>query len=370
MKVIFDYQIFCLQKHGGISRYFSELAHHMMGKCLQDARIFAPVYINKYCSSVRAVHPNGIEIPELAGFGRATSWAASTVLTYISLKSLSTVDIFHETYYSGIDCCPRSAKRVITIHDMTYERFSDQFPNKNRMRELKALAARRADHVVCVSENTQKDVIEFLGISKDKTSVIYHGHSFDPHLEIKPFITDRPYILFVGKRDGYKNFDALLRVYAHSSKLSETHLLICFGGGEFSNEEHRLIKLLGVQESNIIQISGDDELLARLYDGADVFVYPSLYEGFGIPLLEAMALSCPVVCSNTSSFPEVVGDAAVFFDPNDEDSLGEAMEALIYSNELKKSLIRLGIERVKKFTWKKCASETAKRYDLVRRNEM
>ncbi|MEM2154884.1 MAG: glycosyltransferase family 1 protein, partial [Nitrososphaeria archaeon] len=138
--------------------------------------------------------------------------------------------------------------------------------------------------------------------------------------------------------------------------------IVCFGGGLFSAEEIDLMIKLGLSEDQVIQISGDDKTLAHLYRNAAVFVYPSLYEGFGIPLLEAMSLGCPVICSNTSSFPEVAGNAAEFFDPYEADSIAVALENVLYSSEKSKHLVNLGYERVKNFSWEKCADETRSIY--------
>ena len=115
----------------------------------------------------------------------------------------------------------------------------------------------------------------------------------------------------------------------------------------------------------MIQISGNDTLLANLYTNAHAFVYPSLYEGFGIPLLEAMSLRCPVVCSNTSSLPEVAGEAAEFFDPYDVAHIIYSLEKVVYSNSISTDLLRLGLERVKKFSWDRCASQTYEIYSTL-----
>jgi len=130
------------------------------------------------------------------------------------------------------------------------------------------------------------------------------------------------------------------------------------GGKKFSQDETNLIQSLGLSTNKIRHINGDDQDLARLYRQASAFVYPSLYEGFGIPLLEAMSFGCPVVCSNTSSFPEVAGNACEFFDPYDHDSIAHALEKVLFSTELSKQLVELGKERIKSFSWEKCAAQT------------
>lgn len=362
MNILFDHQIFCLQQYGGISRYIYELANHLAAYAEHKVEIFAPFYINEYLAATSVAVHKGKKIPRLFGVGRATAWGIDTTLAYALLGSRSRVDVFHETYYSGVDCCPRLAKRIITVHDMIYEKFPDQFLGKDRMRQIRRQAILRADHVICVSDNTRKDILNLLHIAENKISVIHHGHSFDKNTKNKSFLIRKPYLLYIGQRDGYKNFDLLLRAFAGSSKLKKEFSLFCFGGGVFRSVEQKRIAELGLSLQDVIQVSGDDANLAGFYKNAAAFVYPSLYEGFGIPLLEAMALACPVICANASSFPEVVGNAAELFDPLDEENLRKTIERVVFSIEHKASLISRGLNRVKIFSWEKCAKETLQVY--------
>jgi len=175
----------------------------------------------------------------------------------------------------------------------------------------------------------------------------------------------RPFILFVGARGGYKNFDRLLQAYAGRSILHESYDLVAFGGGDFSGNERALVRSLGLNENQVRQLGGDDAVLSVLYQQASLFVYPSLYEGFGIPPLEAMSLDCPVICSNTSSMPEVVGNAAVQFNPHDIDSIANALEAVITNPTLQADLRQRGRERLHAFSWHRCALETLNVYRKV-----
>jgi glycosyltransferase involved in cell wall biosynthesis len=139
-------------------------------------------------------------------------------------------------------------------------------------------------------------------------------------------------------------------------------LLVVFGGNPFGTGELSRIRHLGLSESNVKHISGSNKVLASLYKRASAFVYPSFYEGFGIPPLEAMSFDCPVACSNTSSLPEVVGDAALLFDPEDTDAIRTSIENVLTSPEIRATLISRGRERIKRFSWDRCASETVKIY--------
>ena len=139
-------------------------------------------------------------------------------------------------------------------------------------------------------------------------------------------------------------------------------IIVAFGGGSFSSSEIQLLKTLGIQEGQIIHVSGDDAKLANYYYNASAFIFPSLYEGFGLRVLEAMSLDCPVISSNTSSMPEVIGDAAEYFDPKSEEQIVHAIENVVFSETRRKELIMKGRKRHKRFTWKKCADETFEVY--------
>ena len=163
----------------------------------------------------------------------------------------------------------------------------------------------------------------------------------------------------------HESHNKMLKAYACSSKLSTQLSLICFGGGSFTENETAVMSELGLSPKNVMQISGGDDVLVGLYYSAAAFVYPSLYEGFGIPLLEAMSLNCPVICSNTSCFQEVGGNAAELFEPADEYSIRQTIEKVVFSNEVKESLVRRGRKRIKYFSWSKCAKETVQVYNQL-----
>jgi glycosyltransferase involved in cell wall biosynthesis len=251
---------------------------------------------------------------------------------------------------------------------MIHERFPNSFSRNDVTRRAKSAALQRADHIICISENTRRDLIETTGIPIEKTSVVHLGYSLTAmSRSALPPIPEVPYLLYVGARDGYKNFEGLLAAYARSD-LRNAFSLVCFGGGNATPRESSLIQSLGINPANIIFLHGSDSALSSLYASASAFVYPSLYEGFGIPPLEAMSFGCPVVCSNTSSMPEVVGDAAELFDPNDLDSMCTALEQVLLSTHRSQQLVALGHERIKLFSWEKCARETLDTYKRVLRS--
>ena len=155
------------------------------------------------------------------------------------------------------------------------------------------------------------------------------------------------------------------RSLAGSRPLREEFDLVAFGGGRFSSQEILNINEFGFKDGFVQQVGGNDEVLASLYANALCFIYPSLYEGFGLPPLEAMAGGCPVISSNSSSMPEVVNNAGLYFDPCDLDDMRNAIETVCFSSELRAKLIKAGNENVKKFSWDKCAQKTLAIYEKL-----
>ena len=365
MKVVYDSQIFSGQIYGGVSRYFCEIAARISSVPDVSVKIAAPMYVNAYLESLPNGVLNGFKSPFPYEFLRLHQRVASLFLGDIMLRCMMP-DIVHETYYFKYPLGSKNAARVLTIYDMIHEKFESQFLYGDKTAKHKAAAAHRADHIICISESTKRDVIEILGIKPEKISVIYLGFDLmanktDTINQVLDVI-DKPYLLYVGTRGGYKNFKLMLEAYASSQRLNSGFNLVCFGGGAFNVEELALINKLKINTNQIIQLSGNDELLAKFYSGASAFVFPSLYEGFGIPPLEAMSYDCPVVCSNTSSIPEVVGSAGQYFDPYNINSMQNAIELVVDSTELKKSLVEKGKERLNYFSWDKCAEETLQVY--------
>lgn len=364
MKIAYDHQIFSFQRYGGVSRYIYELATHLSSYENCEVKILGFANVNNYlkeCSSELVVSWPLPQIPY-------TSRILQTFNNEVSKFWLAAnpQDILHETYYyaSAKKNILKKTKVVLTVHDMITEKFPDWLPNSERLSRLKFQAIKQADKIICVSESTKQDLLNFLNINEDRLSVVYEGCSLvslqSPLFLSQPLIP-HPYILYVGQRKFYKNFFRLVEAYA-KPPLKNDFFLVCFGGGYFDDQEKKLIENLSLPKERIIQISGDDQTLANLYTHASAFVYPSLYEGFGLPPLEAMSCGCPVVCSNTSSIPEVVGDAGEFFDPYDSESMAHALEKVLYSTEKSATLVNLGKQRVQGFTWNSCAHKTSSVY--------
>jgi len=361
MRIAYDHQIFGWQEYGGISRYFFELANGIANTGAAEVAIISPFFINAYLAASSAhLQIRGRKMPPIRHTGRI--YRAINQLFAPSIMRNFQPDLVHETYYSDHRLAPSGSKVVLTVFDMINELFPEDFSSWDSTSREKAIAVKRADHVICISQQTQNDLIKILGVDPQKTSVVHLGFSLTQPLAHAYQKSERPYLLYVGNRAGYKNFQTLLRAYASSPTLNNEYDLIAFGGGAFTIKEKALIAHNGICTDRVKQLGGDDALLSGLYRNATAFVYPSRYEGFGIPPLEAMSFDCPVVSSNTSSIPEVVGNAAEFFDPDSSESLMHAIENVLNNESLRQDLVARGRERIKLFSWEHCAEQTLNIY--------
>lgn len=366
MKILFDHQAFNLQAFGGVSRYFCEMAGRIPALAGDEVEIMAPLHINHYLAEHASLRVRGFRVPAFTGTNLLRRSLAAALVKAMAFRRRD-AGIFHETFFSKADFSPASARRVVTVFDMIHEKFISGQAAARRTIAAKTHAVRRADHVICISESTRRDLIELTGLDPGKTSVVHLGFSLMPggHGGTVPPPIASPYLLYVGARGGYKNFGALLSAFARSAMLKEEYSLVCLGGGRFSGPELERMNSLGIRRDRVTQVSGDDAMLARMYSGATALIYPSLYEGFGIPPLEAMSFGCPVICSNASSLPEVVGEAAALFDPADPEHMRELIEQVVTSPAMLGRLVSLGQERIKLFSWDKCARETLDVYRHV-----
>ena len=366
MRIAYDYQIFSSQKYGGISRYFLELANRLADyeDGLIECLINSPVYVNKYLrSSGNNLKVNGISVPAIPRTGPFRN-SINRLLSPLAYKRWHP-DIVHETYYSPVSVSTPGSRIVLTVYDMIHELYPGRFSASDQTKEYKKIAVERADHIICISENTRNDLIRLLGVKQDKISVVHLGFILAHNNLAKLPKLKHPFLLYVGSRGGYKNFEGLLSAYASRSELRDNFNLLVFGGGPLKQFELEVIQRLHLPLDQVHHIAGDDAVLASLYQQAAVFVYPSLYEGFGIPPLEAMSFDCPVACSNTSSIPEVVGEASIQFNPRDTDAIADSLVKLLSSKTLRNTLIKRGRDRIKMFSWDKCAMETLNIYNSL-----
>jgi glycosyltransferase involved in cell wall biosynthesis len=361
-KIVYDHQTFCLQAYGGISRYFCELATRVAQLPGFDTKVVAPFHYNRHLAESSALQTAlhlHVDKPEWGRWCRAANSALAPWLNRVSRPAL-----IHRTFYKPLPT-PAGVPVVVTVFDMIHELFSSEFRADDATLHFKRRSVESADHVLCISQSTARDLMRLFGTPADKISVTYLGCSAvfaapqtpgetSPHL--------RPYLLYVGHRGGYKNFDGVLQAYAASSALQNAFDLMVFGGPPLSSDELALIGRLGIAHHRVVHRGGSDADLALIYRHARAFVYPSRYEGFGIPPLEAMSSGCAVACANTSSLPEVVGDAAVLFDPDDTDAMRRALETVCFDGEVRAQVLAAAPARVKALTWERCALDTAAAY--------
>lgn len=366
MKISFDHQIFTHQSYGGISRYFVRLAHNL-DELGDTVNIVAPIHRNRYLRDLPEAIVHGLEFNKFPAKSTRFILMMNNQLSKNKFRRLD-ADILHETYYSANSLTQSVGARIVTVHDMIHEIYSKDFPAWDRTSKNKRIAINRADHIICISNSTKNDLCNLFNVSEDKISVVHHGleRLVDlPHSSKPQFSNSRPFLLYVGSRWGYKNFERMLRAVASRPALINYFDIVAFGGGQFNAKELSLISKLEYGPNAVRHISGGDDVLCNLYAQAMAFVYPSLYEGFGLPPLEAMAFDCPVVVSNSSSLPEVVGDAGAYFNPLDIEAQADAISRVVYDDVYRKILIDAGRQRLGLFSWKRCACETRAVYEQI-----
>jgi len=365
MKIVFDFKIFSHQKFGGPSRYFFNLFENL-SSINKDTYVSNITYINYYLSKSNfKKNIFGIYLPKV----KYLNYYLNKINKNFSYRNISKIkpDILHTTDYFN---APSDNIRplIVTVHDLIHEIFHDEFGKTKDYRPKKDIL-RIADHIICVSENTKKDLINIYNIDSKKISVVYHGNSFetvDQSFDETSIKKNNNYFLYIGSRKRYKNFFTFVKAFKKNKEIYENYNIVCIGGGNLLDSEKKKLAEENINlKKIIIHQSYDDSALHSLYKNACALIYPSLYEGFGMPILEAMALNCPVICSDTSSMLEVSGDAALTFSPLSYEDLSDKMFKIISDSVLRKKLIIEGIQQSKKFTWKKCANETLSVYNKL-----
>jgi glycosyltransferase involved in cell wall biosynthesis len=360
MKIIYDHQIFSIRQYGGISRYFVELASEISKDPEIEVRVVAPFNRSLFLSEQRGrVSAIGIDLSSIPDLSPRVVRPINSVL-FRAYAAFAAPDVVHESSYAPSRTAPKRTRIVTTIHDTIPERIPQFFPGVERLKAQKRMALRRADHVICVSESTRKDLLELYDVDPARVSVALLGSSIES-VSNRPAEIVVPYFLHVGGRYQYKNFNGLLAAFG-AARLYATHKLVSFTEHPLTASELNVMDKAGVPRASVIRTGGDDQTLARYYAGAEALVFPSFYEGFGIPLLEAMRCGCPIVTSNTSSLTEVAGDAAAYCHPADVKSIADAMLQVASHPSFRSALIARGRARAEDFSWAQCATETVKAY--------
>lgn len=356
MRVLYDTQIFGMQKFGGISNYFANIISSL--KKTEDVIVPHVTSDNEY---IDQISDRSTTFPIKYNFKGKNRFISLLNKIYM-VKALKNekYDVFHPTYYKNYHLKYLKKPFVITVYDMIHELFPEYFHKNDFVIQNKQMLCNAATRIIAISAQTKLDLIKIYNIPKEKIDVVYLATDFKIY-ETKLHTLNLPskYILFVGNRQHYKNFNWMLEAIAPVLKNQKIHLL-CIGP-KFNSDENYLIKKLYL-DNLIIQTNVKASELPEVYNRAELFIFPSIYEGFGIPILEAFASKVPVLLANASCFPEVAGDAAMYFEIDNMHSLQQQVEALLNDSTLRNIMIEKGLMQLSKYSWDKCAADTLETY--------
>lgn len=350
IRILLDNIVFSLQRSGGVSVVWSELL-----KRLQFNNVnFECIEYN----SIDNINRNQLNIASQNIRVRKKSFLKIT--RYFSPKtSCKEFFIFHSSYYRT--CNKFNAINITTVHDFTYEYYYTGLKKEIHLWQ-KYRAISKSDYIICISENTKRDLLKFLpGVDTTKIRVIYNGVS-DDYFPIKekttiklPFEPEM-YVLFIGSREKYKNFELAVKAVAYNK-----FKLIIVGAPLSKQELSFLCNELGQDNfSEMGRVS--NETLNHLYNAAIALLYPSEYEGFGIPVLEAQKAGCPVIAYNASSIPEVIGDTPLLLNTLSIESITECLDKLKIEKD-RETIVSNGIENAKRFTWDRMYEQVIALYE-------
>lgn len=359
VRIYYDHQLTSLQDAGGASRY-----HYELLRCLESVPDVQTTTFLGFNSSVYPYQQVASAKTKVVGFRGplpkgVKRYAVNEALANVVAPFCGKFDIYHPSHQRMLPFV--SARRlVVTHHDCIYERFPIFRFAKTALRAKKKLFA-AADLIICDTESSRSDLLRFYEIGVAKTRIVHLGFSRllrspESAGELRRRIR-RDYILYVSGRSLYKNFGGLLRAF-RDTRLNETLDLLVFGGGPLTTDERELIANLGIRESVVAIPIADDGLLAEAYAGARLLAYPSLFEGFGLPPLEAMHLGCPVLACNASSLPEICGDAPFYFEPGQPRSLSDALLRAVDDTPARAVATERGRRVASQYSWEKCTQET------------
>lgn len=297
---------------------------------------------------------------------------------------LAEADIYHNPHFDlplGI-----KGKVITTIHDLKYLAIPGFFPRYSRLKRLVLMlmmgyAVRRSDLIISVSQSTRYDLFRFFGVPAEKVKVVYEGVSeifyqspAQKHVTRvrNKYGLERPYFLFVGERRPHKNIERLVEAFEMANTILGNQFDLVIVGKKYADFQAVDLKIESSPQRHNIRLLDyvADEELPVLYHLATGFVFVSLYEGFGLPLLEAMASATPVICSNTTSLPEVAGGAALMVSPDNVGQIAEAMVRIATNQDLREEFAQLGRKRAEMFTWQKAAAEVLNIYHQVASNNV
>jgi glycosyltransferase involved in cell wall biosynthesis len=357
VKILLDPQIFIEQQYGGISRYYTEVISILSKNDEFDIQIpILATYNNHFNESILVTNTQKKILSLINILSKIKISLKSKIRrqNYKKAKneiSLLEFDLFIPTYYNPyfIDLI-KDKPFVLTVYDMIFELFPEYKLANKELIENKLYLIEKATRIIAVSENTKKDIIAiYPHIDSSKIDVVYHGTSIKVNNSNDISLPNK-YILFVGLRGIYKNFTFFIKAISDLLLNDQELYVICAGGGKFNSDELQLINDLGIA-SQVIQKDFKEYQLGSFYAKAKCFVFPSIYEGFGIPVIESMSCGCPVVLAKHSSFTEVAGNAGVYFDLNDCEDLKNKIKSLLQNTTLHNDFSLKGLKQSEKFKW-------------------
>jgi glycosyltransferase involved in cell wall biosynthesis len=360
MRILYDGQIYASQTTGGISRYFTNVINFLPQDVYptlttphRKNKLFYPTHQNLNLKEYWGFRPHRISHRIRARYFR---WISNNL----------PFDIHHPTYYTRLTQDRFSKTRsplVITVYDMIHELFADTIEPQGHTIRAKQDAIAAADAILCISHSTKADLLKYFPNVEAKTTVTHLASEFSSDWAYgEESVPSAPYFLYVGSRTkSYKNFDTLLIAFSKAASLN-SDIYLSVVGASFNDDEQQLITGLKLTDRIQHYQCVSDTHLAKLYRCAEAFIYPSLYEGFGIPPLEAMACGTVVVATDSSSIPEVVGDAAILFKPKAVNDLADILLEVINSPSEREQLIAKGYEQAQKFSWDITANQTVQVY--------
>ena len=381
MKVLYDHQAFDMQRYGGVSNCFVQLISNFPQKVAYDISLLECDNYHLRDSGLINIPPKSFP-PEkfllnrhFLGQGILYGWYSKVFPSKTSdgrnrLYSIEKLkrgdfDVFHPTFFDPYFLPYLNGKPfVLTVHDMIPELFPSS--SNDSQVKVKPLLCQKAAHIVAVSERTKQDLVRLLHVPEEKISVIYHGApNYDDCTSLMP-ILDGQYILYVGqRRDSYKNFLPMLKSLVPVLQHHQAIKVVCTGP-DFTKAERLFMKDAGICNKVIHRYVNDQEL-QNLYAHALCFIYPSVYEGFGIPILEAYRANCPVLLNEVSCFPEIAQEAAVYFHLNGQSSdLDQVMENFLRMTDRERNLLlERQRERLSCFSWQKSAQKLTDLYKAL-----
>lgn len=360
LRVLYDGFIYGLQSNGGINRYFSEL----IARLPED---FSPALLSTLRREQNFPHHPRLRVFEHARFafrpGRLAYWLEQHLFRR-DMRSFSPHIIHPSYHHTLLRLAPKDipGSLVYTAYDCLYDVFAEQYDPKGIERAALQVMLERADRVLAISEATKSDIVHYYGLAPEKIRVQYLGASLcnlpqQGEEEKKKADHETPYFLFVGNRWHYKRFPLALRAFQilHERK-KDVELYVV--GPPFNPDEKSMLPQ-GVREIGPVS----DAELALFYRHALALVYPSVYEGFGLPVLEAMSLGTPVIACQRASLPEVAGKAGILIEPDNLEALHAAMELLLESESERSTRSLLGREQAKHFSWEQASRVLLKTYE-------